>query len=95
MNTEINEGYVNHLKNNFFGILCEFEENKEWELHLDSILNELLGYPEDKKTIDYYILYMRAVRFRLKSFCHKRKHAFEYLTFIVTDRAEDGRYIFF
>ena len=28
---------------------------------------------------------MRAVRFRLKLFCHKRKHAFEYLAFIVTD----------
>lgn len=82
MNTEINEGYVNHLKNNFFGILCEFEENKEWELHLDSILNELLGYPEDKKTIDYYILYNKLSSLRFLRYEYFRKTIFDCMNIV-------------
>ena len=50
------EGYNNKLKSKLFGLLCEFEKNGEWEKFLDSIIIELLGFPEESRTINYYIL---------------------------------------
>ena len=46
----IREGYNNKLKSKLFGLLCEREKNREWEKFLDSILIELIGYPEEEKT---------------------------------------------
>ena len=54
--TSAQEGYNNKLKNKLFGLLCEFEKNREWEKFLDSIIIELMGIPEDERTINYYIL---------------------------------------
>lgn len=56
MKKEFAEGYINKLKSKLFGLLCEFEKNGEWEKFLDSIITELLGFPEDLRTINYYIL---------------------------------------
>ncbi len=53
----IKEGYNNKLKNKLFGLLCEFEKGREWEKFLDSILIELMGFPEEEKTINYFTLY--------------------------------------
>jgi hypothetical protein len=61
------EGYNNKLKNKLFGLLCEFEKEREWEKFLDSILIELLGYPESKKTINYYILFYKISSLRFLS----------------------------
>ena len=47
---ELREGYNNKLRNKLYGLLCEREKNREWEKFLDSILVELLGYPEEEKT---------------------------------------------
>ena len=41
--TYAQEGYANKLKNKLFGLLCEFEKNREWEKFLDSIIIELMG----------------------------------------------------
>ena len=49
----------NKLKNKLFGLLCEYEKGREWEKFLDSILIELLGFEEERKTINYYILYYK------------------------------------
>ena len=49
----VREGYCNKLKNKLFGLLCEFEKNREWERFLDSILIELSGFKEEEKTINY------------------------------------------
>ena len=56
MKKEFAEGYINKLKSKLFGLLCEFEKNGEWEKFLDSIITELLGFPEHLRTINYYIL---------------------------------------
>ena len=45
------EGYNNKLKNKLFGLLCEYEKGREWEKFLDSILIELLGFEEERKTL--------------------------------------------
>ena len=57
MNSQVKEGYNNKLKSKLFGLLCEREKGREWEKFLDSILIELMGYSEEEKTIDYYILF--------------------------------------
>ena len=57
MNSQVKEAYNNKLKSKLFGLLCEREKGREWEIFLDSILIELMGYSEEEKTIDYYILF--------------------------------------
>lgn len=59
INPIIKEAYENKLKNKLFGLLCEYEKNREWEKFLDSILIELMGYDESEKTINYYILFYK------------------------------------
>ena len=56
MDKQIKEAYSNKLKSKLFGLLCEREKGRDWEKFLDSILMELMGYDEDEKTINYYIL---------------------------------------
>jgi hypothetical protein len=56
MDKQIKEAYNNKLKSKLFGLLCEREKGRDWEKFLDSILIELMGYDEDEKTINYYIL---------------------------------------
>ena len=57
MNSQIREAYNNKLKSKLFGLLCEREKGREWEKFLDSILLELMGYSEESRTINYYILF--------------------------------------
>lgn len=54
---QVKEAYNNKLKSKLFGLLCEREKGREWEKFLDSILVELMGYSEESKTINYYILF--------------------------------------
>lgn len=57
INTQVQEAYQNKLKSKLFGLLCEREKGREWEKFLDSILIELMGYSEEERTINYYILF--------------------------------------
>ena len=59
MDKQIRESYNNKLKSKLFGLLCEREKGRDWEKFLDSILIELMGYPEEYKTINYYTLYYK------------------------------------
>ena len=59
MNSQVQEAYNNKLKNKLFGLLCEREKGRDWERFLDSILIELMGYSEESKTINYYILFYK------------------------------------
>ena len=56
MSALLTEGYNNRLRNKLFGLLCEFEKNGEWESFLDSITLELMGIPEEERTINYLTL---------------------------------------
>lgn len=57
METPVKEAYNNKLKSKLFGLLCEREKGRDWEKFLDSILVELMGYSDEEKTINYYILF--------------------------------------
>lgn len=59
MAKQIKEAYENKLKSKLFGLLCEREKGRDWEKFLDSILIELMGYPEEDRAINYYTLYYK------------------------------------
>ena len=65
---EVREAYTNKLKNKLFGLLCEFEKDREWEKFLDSILIELMGFEEEEKTISYSLRYLNYKYFRTTIF---------------------------
>ena len=74
---EVYVGYLNKLKNKIYGLLCEQEKNGEWEKFLDSILCELLGFDENKKTINNYILLSKLHSLRFLRYEYFRKTIFE------------------
>ena len=76
-NTIETERYNNKLKNKLFGLLCEYEKGREWEKFLDSILIELLGFEEERKTINYYILYYKLSSLRYLSYKYFRTTIFD------------------
>ena len=76
------EGYNNKLKSKLFGLLCEREKDGEWEKFLDSILTELMGYKEEDKTINYYILYAKLSSLRYLRFLYFRKTIFDCMNLI-------------
>ena len=82
MNKEIQEGYNNKLKSQLFGLLCEFEKNREWEAFLDSIIIELLGYEESQKTINYYKLFHKVSSLRYLSYKYFRTTIFDCMNLI-------------
>ena len=82
MNEIILEGYQNKLKNKLFGLLCEREKDREWEKFLDSIIIELIGYPEEQKTINYYILFYKVSSLRYLRYDYFRSTIFDCMTLV-------------
>ena len=76
------EGYNNNLKNRLFGLLCEYEKSNEWEKFLDSILIELMSYPEERRTINYYRLYIKVASLRFLSYEYFRKTVFDCMSLL-------------
>lgn len=73
----IEEAYNNKLKNKLFGLLCEYEKGREWEKFLDSILIELIGFEEERKTINYYILFYKISSLRYLRYEYFRSTIFD------------------
>lgn len=76
------EGYKNKTKSRLYGLLCEREKNGEWEKFLDTIVIELLGLPEDEKTINYYALLGKLQALRYLSYEYFRKTIFECMNLV-------------
>lgn len=79
---EMQEGYDNKLKSKLFHLLCEREENGEWQKFLDSILIELMGFPEEEKTINYYILFKKVSALRYLEYSYFRSTIFDCMSLI-------------
>lgn len=77
MSTLLTEGYNNRLRNKLFGLLCEFEKNGEWESFLDSITLELMGIPEEERTINYLTLMHKINTLRYLKYEYFRKTIFD------------------
>lgn len=82
MNEKIKEAYNNKLKNKLFGLLCEYEKDREWEKFLDSILIELMGYSDSQKTINYYILFYKLSSLRYLRYEYFRSTIFDCMNLI-------------
>lgn len=82
MNSQVKEGCNNKLKNKLFGLLCEREKGREWERFLDSIIIELMGYPEEQKTINYYTLLYKLTSLRYLSYNYFRSTIFDCMDLI-------------
>jgi hypothetical protein len=82
----VREGYNNKLKSKLFGLLCEFEKNREWEKFLDSILIELDGYSDSERTINYYILYQKIASLRYLKYEYFRATIFDCMNLISKDQ---------
>ena len=82
MDTQVKEAYNNKLKNKLFGLLCEREKGREWEKFLDSILIELMGYSEESKTINYYILFYKLSALRYLKYEYFRSTIFDCMELI-------------
>ena len=76
------EGYNNNLKNRLFGLLCEREKEGEWEKFLDSIVIELMSYPEEEKTINYYRLFTKVSSLRYLSYKYFRTTVFDCMSLL-------------
>ena len=76
------EAYNNKLKNKLFGLLCEFEKGRESEAFLDSILIELLGCDEDRKTINSYIVFYELSALRYLKYEYFRSTIFDCMSLV-------------
>lgn len=81
-NNAIIEGYNNKLRNKLFGLLCEYEKEREWEKFLDSILIELMGWEEERKTINYYTLFYKLTSLRFLKYEYFRTTIFDCMNLI-------------
>jgi hypothetical protein len=79
---DIKEAYDNKLKSQLFGLLCEYEKERNWEPFLDSIIIELLGYEEERKTINYYKLLHKVSSLRYLSYKYFRTTIFDCMNLV-------------
>lgn len=79
---DIKSAYGNKLKNKLFGLLCEYERERDWESYLDSLLVELLGWDEKDRTINYYILYYKLSALRFLRYEYFRKTIFDCISLV-------------
>jgi hypothetical protein len=77
------------LKSQLYGLLCEYEKNRDWEAFLDSIIIDLMGYPEEEKTANYYILFHKVTSLRYLSYKYFRTTIFDCMNLISKER-QDG-----
>lgn len=56
MNEKFDPAYIKRLRNKLYGVLCEKEKGGEWRKFLDSIIIELMGVEDSKKSVNYYVL---------------------------------------
>ena len=79
---DVIEASNNKLKSRLFGVLREYERGREWEKFLDSILIELMGYSEEEKTINYYILFHKLSSLKYLSYKYFRTTIFDCMTLV-------------
>jgi hypothetical protein len=82
MTEEMRVEYNEKMRSQLFGLLCEYEKNRNWERFLDSILIELLNIDEDRKTPDYYKLYSKLSSLRYLSYKYFRTTIFDCMNLV-------------
>ena len=78
----VNGLYNAKLKNQLYGLLCEYEKDREWESFLDAIIIELMGYPEEERTPSYYKLFYKISSLRYLSYKYFRTTIFDCMSLL-------------
>jgi hypothetical protein len=86
----VDDVLASKLKSQLYGLLCEYEKNREWESFLDSIIIELLGYPEEEKTPSYYRLFHKISSLRYLSYKYFRTTIFDCMS-LISKADKDGQ----
>ena len=82
MTEEMRTEYNEKMRSQLFGLLCEYEKDRNWERFLDSILIELLNIDEERKTHDYYKLYSKLSSLRYLSYKYFRATIFDCMNLV-------------
>lgn len=90
MSTEVYAGYLDKLKNRLFGLLCEREHNGEWEKFLDTIIIEIMGFEESRRTINYYSLCYKLNSLKYLDWYYFRKTIFECMNLLNSLESREG-----
>ena len=83
MKEEVISEYAQNMRSQFFGLLCEYEKDRNWERFLDSILIELLNIEEERKTATYYKLYSKLSSLRYLSYKYFRATVFDCMNLVI------------
>ena len=78
----VKDGVQARLKSQLYGLLCEYEKERDWTAFLDSIIIELMGYPEEEKTPTYYVLFHKISSLRYLSYKYFRTTIFDCMNLI-------------
>jgi hypothetical protein len=76
------------LKSQLYGLLCEYEKERDWVAFLDSIIIELMGFPEEEKTASYYVLFHKVSSLRYLSYKYFRTTIFDCMNLISKEQGE-------
>ena len=76
------EEYSDKMRSQLFGLLCEYEKNRNWERFLDSILIELLEVTEEERSANYYKLYAKVSSLRYLSYKYFRTTIFDCMNLV-------------
>ena len=82
MTEEMRNEYNEKMRSQLFGLLSEYEKDRNWERFLDSILIELLNIDEERKTPDYYKLYSKLSSLRYLSYKYFRTTIFDCMNLV-------------
>lgn len=74
--------YKNKLTNRLFGLLCEYEKDREWRKFLDTITIELMGFSEEDKNAAYYHLIHNLTSCRYLSYDYFRSTIFDCMNLV-------------
>lgn len=74
--------YKNKLTNRLFGLLCEYEKDREWRKFLDTITIELMGFAEEDKNAAYYHLIHNLTSCRYLSYDYFRSTIFDCMNLV-------------
>lgn len=76
-NSQCMEGYREYLKGKYFGILNDYEKNKDFDKLLDSLLRDLIGAQEQYDSIHLVNLFAKTASLRYLKYKYFRSTIME------------------
>ena len=89
INITVKDLLSSRLKSQLYGLLCEYEKDRDWTAFLDSIIIELMGIPEEEKTANYYVLFHKVSSLRYLSYKYFRTTIFDCMNLISKEMNEE------